>query len=136
MNIINVPTYFSTNLLNGLGYGLMYPVFIGIMLNKYYTDKNIITPIGLYNTSLALGITAGSAFNNIMKGDIFDFHYSESTSHITAFDNKNTIVNGITIGVVLLMIVLFVCSYVIHTKYPPQKGRPNIKFNTSGEMEI
>lgn len=136
MNIINVPVYFSTNLLNGLGYGLMYPVFTGIMLNKYYTDKNIITPIGLYNTSLAVGITAGSAFNNVVKGDIFDFHYTESTSHIIAFDHKNTIVNCVTIGAVTLMILLFVWSYVIHTKYPPQKCKSDIKFNTCGEMEI
>ncbi len=135
-NVINVPVYFSTNLLNGLGYGLMYPVFVGIMLNKYFTKSSVVTPIGLYNTSLALGITGGSIFNNIIKGDIYDFHYSESTSHIAAFDRDNTLVNSITIGVVLLMIVLFVISYAIHVKHPPEKGQANIRFNTGSEMEI
>ncbi|MBQ0045505.1 MAG: MFS transporter [Mycoplasma sp.] len=136
INIINVPVFFSTNLLMGLGYGLMYPVFIGIMLNKYFTNSSIVTPIGLYNTSLAFGITCGSAFNNIIKGDIYDFHYTESTSHIAAFDRDNTLVNSVTIGVVLLMLIFFVASYVIHVKHPPIKGKSNIRFNTSGEMEI
>ncbi|MCQ2956518.1 MAG: hypothetical protein MJ233_01270 [Mycoplasmoidaceae bacterium] len=136
MNIINVPVYFSTNLLNGLGYGLMYPVFVGIMLNKYFTKSSIVTPIGLYNTSLALGITGGSLFNNIIKGDVFDFHYSETTSHIAAFDHKNTVVNCVTIGIVLLMILMFALSYVTHTKHPPGKGQANIRFNTGSEMEI
>lgn len=136
INVITVPVYFATNILNGLGYGLIYPVFVGIMLNKYFVDNKIITPIGLYNTSLALGITGGAMFNNMVKGDIFDFHYTESTSHIYAFDLDNTLVNCITIGVVLIMVVSFISSYLIHIQYPPQKGSDAIRFNIGGEMEI
>lgn len=134
--VISVHLFFWSNILNGLGYGLIYPVLIGIMLQKHFKKTKIITPIGLFNTSLALGITGASIFNNIIKGPIYDFHYTPMTSTIDYFDPVNMLVNYITGGVVLAMVLLFVGSYVIHIKHPPRKANVAIKFEMASEMEI
>lgn len=132
----NCHVFFWTNAINGIGYGLIYPVLIGIMLNKFFVRTKIITPIGLFNTSMALGIVVASVFNNVLKGAIYDFHYTRETSTISYFQRDNWIVNGTTMCVVVLMLVLFVVSYYIHIKYPPQQIKTGVRYVSTGETEI
>lgn len=134
--IINPHVFFWTNMLNGIGYGLIYPVLIGIMLNKHYKIVRIITPIGLFNTAMAVGVIGGSLFNNIIKGDVYDFHYTYWSSEWADFAKVNTLVNYVTLGVAAAMVLFFVGAYVIHKKYPPRIDNLQRKFNASGEMEI
>lgn len=134
--VINVYVFFWTNILNGIGFGLIYPVLIGIMLNKHYKYVRIITPIGLFNTALALGIIGASVFNNVLKGSIYDFHYTYDTSSWEAFARVNTLVNYVTLGVAAAMVLFFVTAFLIHKKYPPHIDNLERKFRASGEMEI
>lgn len=134
--VINVHVFFWTNILNGIGYGLIYPVLIGTMLNKHYRRVRIITPIGLFNTSMAIGVVSASLFNNILKGPIYDFHYSWWNSEWTDFAKVNSLVNFITMGIGLVMVLLFFTSYVLYKKHPPQIDNLQRKFNASSEMEI
>ncbi len=134
--VISVHLYFWSNILNGLGYGLIYPVLIGIVLRKHFNKTNIVTPIGLFNTSMALGIIGGSIFNNVIKGSIYDFHYVPMSSTIEYFDSANILVNYVTCGVVLLMVSLFVIAYFINLKHPARTRNVKIEFSTASEMEI
>lgn len=134
--VINVHVFFWTNMLNGLGFGLIYPVLIGIMLNKHYKRVRIITPIGLFNTAMAIGVVGASLFNNIIKGEIYDFHNSWWNSEWMDFAKINTLVNYVTLGVAAAMVLLFVGAYAIHKKHPPRLDNLERKFVGSGEMEI
>lgn len=134
--IINVHLYFWSNMLNGLGYGLIYPVLIGIIMNKHFKKIKIITPIGLFNTAMVIGVCGSSVFNNVIKGTIYDFHYEPSTSMIADFDKANALVNYVVLGVTLLMAALFVISYFIEKKYPPLKEKVKINYAIGTEMEI
>ena len=134
--VINVHVFFWTNILNGLGYGLIYPVLIGIVLNKHYMRVRIITPIGLFNTAMAVGVVGASLFNNIMKGEIYDFHNTYWSSEWADFAKVNTLVNYVTLGVGVAMVLFFVGAYVLQKKYPPRHDNLQRKFVSSGEMEI
>ncbi|XQP55923.1 MAG: hypothetical protein ACOQNY_00805 [Mycoplasmoidaceae bacterium] len=134
--IINVYVFFWTNILNGIGFGLMYPVFIGTMLNKQYRKVKIITPIGLFNTAMALGIVFASVFNNVIKGPVYDFHFTYWTSEWADFQHVNTLVNYVTLCVGALMVAFFAGSFAIHKKHPPQITNLGIKFAIGSEMEI
>ncbi|MCQ2748233.1 MAG: hypothetical protein MJ223_03225 [Mycoplasmoidaceae bacterium] len=123
-------------MLNGLGYGLIYPVLIGIIMNKHFKKIKIITPIGLFNTAMVIGVCGSSVFNNVIKGTIYDFHYEPSTSMIADFDKANALVNYVVLGVTLLMAALFVISYFIEKKYPPLKEKVKINYAIGTEMEI
>ncbi|XQP55039.1 MAG: MFS transporter [Mycoplasmoidaceae bacterium] len=134
--VINVHMFFWSNILNGLGYGLIYPVLIGLMLNKMYVNKNIITPIGVFNTCMAGGIFVGSLFNNLIKGPVYDFHETPETSTAQFFMTDNWAVNGTTMFLIVCMVVLFVFSYSLEKKYPPMKTNMGTKFVAAGESEI
>ena len=134
--VINVHMFFWSNMLNGLGYGLIYPVLIGVMLNKMYVNRRIITPIGVFNTSMAGGILLGSLFNNLIKGDVYDFHNTPETSTAPYFRVDNWIVNGTTMFLIVCMVGLFVGSYLLEKKYPPMKTNMGTKFVAAGESEI
>ena len=136
VQVINVHMFFWTNILNGIGFGLILPVFIGVLINKRFKKVKILTPLGLFNTALALGIIAASLFNNIIKGPIYDFHFSPITSVYDKFDPINMLVNYTTAGVAILMVVLFGISFAIHKKHPPKVQNLGRKFAMASEMEI
>lgn len=133
---INVHLFFWSNILNGIGFGMIYPVLIGLMLSKHFNKVKIITPIGLFNTALALGIIAATLFNNIIKGPIYDFHYTYWTSEWADFDKVNILVNYVTMGVAGLMLILFGSSFAISKKHPCKKTKISPRFYTGSEMEI
>lgn len=134
--VINVHLFFWSNILNGLGYGLIYPVLIGIMLNKMYVNRRIITPIGVFNTCMAGGVLIGSLLNNLIKGPVYDFHDSHYSSLGHFFVEDNWIVNGVTMFLIVCMVGLFVGSYLLEKKYPPMKTNMGTKFVAAGESEI
>lgn len=132
INFLNAYVYFSTNFLAGLAYGLIFPVIIGIMLNKHFSKVNIITPVGVFNTCLAIGITGASAFNNVIKGNVFDLQIYDFNQFIHA----NHIVNSTTAFVAIAIAIFFIVAYIIHTKFPPKMSKIGIKYNSGYEMEI
>lgn len=134
--VIDAHLFFWSNMFNGLGYGLIYPVLLGIMLSKFFTNNKLITPIGIFNTSMAGGILIGSIFNNVIKGRLYDFHHTPETSTYQIFQRDNWIVNGVTMGLIAIMVGLFVWSYLIEYKYPPQKAYVGKQFAATGESEI
>lgn len=131
-NFLNGYVYFSSNFLAGLAYGLIFPVIIGIMLNKHFNKVNIITPVGVFNTCLALGITGASVFNNVLKGSAFDLQIYKFEDFIKA----NHTVNSATAFIVIAMAIVFVISYIIHTKFPPKATNIGVRYNSGYEMEI
>ena len=90
----------------------------------------------MFNTALALGIIFASVFNNVIKGPIYDFHYTYWTSEFEDFDRVNILVNYVTIGVASLMVIFFGISFGIHKKYPPKFQNLGMKFAMASEMEI
>lgn len=134
--VINVHVFFWSNMFNGLGYGLIYPVLIGVMLNKMFTRRHVITPIGIFNTSMAGGVVIASLFNNIIKGPVYDFHNTPETSTANYFRSDNWIVNGTTMILITVMVMLFVWSWFIEKTYPAKKQNLGVKFAATQEAEI
>lgn len=136
IQVINVHLFFWSNILNGIGFGLIYPVLLGVVLNKHFKKVKIITPIGIFNTALALGIIGATLFNNIIKGPVYDFHFTYWTSEFEDFDKVNILVNYVTMGVAALMVVFFGISFGVWKKHPPKQAYLGYKFSTGSEMEI
>lgn len=130
---LNAAFYFATNILNGLAFGLILPVLIGVMVNKHFFKTNIITPVGVFNTCLAAGITLGSAFNCIYKGPIFDIWTGWD---INLYAQTNHLINMSTFFVVAAMAIIFIAAYAIHAKHPPRSQKVGIDFALASEMEI
>lgn len=133
IRVMNAYVYFASHFLAGLAYGLIFTVVIGIMLNKNFNKVKIITPVGIFNTGLAVGITVASIFNNIAKGGAFDMYTKWTFSD---FVHVNHLVNSTTVFVVLGLMILFIIAFAIHIKYPPVKANVGIRYRSGYEMEI
>lgn len=130
---LNAYIYMFTNFINGIAYGFIFVVAIGIMLNKHFNKVNIITPIGLFNTCLAGGITAASAFNGVIKGSIFEMY---SGWDMDKFAHANHLTNSTSGIIATVLVIAFVIAFCLHTKYPPKKINFGKKYNLVYEMEI
>lgn len=133
VKIMNAYVYFASHIIAGLAYGLIFPVIIGIMLNKNFNRVNIITPVGIFNTGLAVGITAASVFNNIAKGRAFDM---KTGWMLDDFIPANHLVNSTTVFIVVALMIMFIIAYKIHVKYPPEQTNIGVRYRSGYEMEI
>ncbi len=59
--------------INGFGYGLLYNLVLGKVLNYHFKTPRL-TPMGVYQATLAIGITASSFYTNMLR----DYYLQES----------------------------------------------------------
>lgn len=106
--------YFFVHSLNGLGYGILYNFVLGAVLSTQF-KKDRITPMGVYQAVLAIGITASGAFTQLIKNNLHqDFFIA------------NRIIDGILIAIICSMAGI----YVVKNRYIPDNGP--LKISISG----
>ena len=118
---LNVYSRLALNILNGFAFGMTYNLIVGIVMNKYFTKTNKITPVTLYNTGLSIGICSSQFFNTWMKKEVFA---GESLGW-DEFVKRNWIVTIAICATIVVMWVLFTSSYFITKKHPPRVVRVN-----------
>lgn len=62
--------YFSFSAINGFAYGMLYNVLLGYILSSSFKTKKF-TPMGMYQSILAIGIFSSSFFTTFLKKQIY-----------------------------------------------------------------
>lgn len=62
--------YFSFSAINGFAYGMLYNVILGYILSSSF-KTNKISPMGMYQSILAIGIFSSSFFTTFLKKQIY-----------------------------------------------------------------
>jgi hypothetical protein len=59
--ILNPLGYLAIHVLNGFSYGVVYNLILGFILQKTFNSKKL-SPVGVYQSVLSIGITGSSFF--------------------------------------------------------------------------
>lgn len=132
----NIPVFMSMNALNGLSYGLIYPMVIGVVINKFFPKTEKISPTGLYNMCLSLGICVGNIIHCVLKSQIFDQLRRFSIYGFEEFKAANTEVNIICGVFAILMMIAYISYYIIRVKFPPEKSERKQHWARIGDTEL
>lgn len=120
-SVLDVYARLAMNLLNGFAFGITYNLIVGIVLNKFFSKTNKITPITLYNEGLSIGIVSSQFFNTFMKQSVF----AGNTLSWEDFVIRNWIVTIAVIGTIVLMWGMFTSAFWIEKKHPPHRVKVN-----------
>lgn len=97
--------YFSISALNGFGYGILYNVILAFVLELSFS-KNKISPMGIYQSILSIGITSSSFFSPFIKENLKK-----------DFISWNYIINGTIIGIIIVIIFMYLSIEIIQNKF-------------------
>ena len=114
-----IPIFMGMNALNGFSYGLVYTIIIGIALNKFFIKTEKITPVGIYNLFLSLGICIGNIIHCVLKAQIFDQIRGFTTLGEAEFKQANAMVNMICAAFAVGMFVAYLIFALNEKKHPP-----------------
>lgn len=101
MFILNPIGYFAIHGLNGFGYGILYNFVLGSVLTSSFS-KAWITPMGIYQSILSIGIAISGIFTQMIKINM-------QNNFLTAVK----IINGILIVICLIAF----CIYALYWKF-------------------
>lgn len=106
----NPISFMVIHALNGFGYGILYNLVLGKVLNYSFKTKKV-TPMGVYQSILAIGITCSSFYTNIIK------NYINHKDTLSGFMDANKFIDiGLIIGIILLCIFYSINYYFIENK--------------------
>lgn len=114
-----IPVFMGMNIINGFSYGIVYTIFMGIALNKFFTKQEKITPVGICNFFLSLGICLGNVIHCLFKAKLFDQIRGFSTLGEKEFIYLNGMVNAVCVIFALLLLGSYIGYVVIEKKHPP-----------------
>ena len=95
--------------INGFGYGILYNLVLGKVLNYNYNNK-VITPMGIYQAILAIGIAISSFYTSSIKT------YINSNNDLNSFMLANSYINSGLIGAIIMLTTLFGTNYYLQNK--------------------
>lgn len=97
--------YFVISSLNGFGYGILYNVILAFVLELSF-NKNKISPMGVYQSILSIGITSSSFFSPFVKENLKN-----------GFVQTNYIINGTILGMIFIISFVYFLIEVIKNKF-------------------
>lgn len=114
--IQNPYVYFVSAALNGFAYGILYNLVLAYVLTLSFKNQKI-APMGIYQSTLSIGITASSFLVPFIKSKITD-------------SDVSMIVNLSLLGGIILLELLFVSIFYLDKKiFIPKTQNINIKNN-------
>lgn len=116
--ILNITTFIWFQTINGLGYGLISTVLLGVALKKFFPYSNKWSPMSIYNLVLALGTCGGAFVNSIFKGSIYDQMHGFSTFTWQDYIWANWNVHVVCLAAVTVAMALFIGYFVLEKKNP------------------
>ncbi len=103
--ILDPISYISIHALNGFAYGILYNLILAKTLSMIFNNTKKITPMGIYQGCLAIGIAVSGFFIGWIKG--FVVENSEQ------FFNNSLIINSTIIGLsIFLWLIYFYNDYL------------------------
>ena len=91
--------------LNGFSYGILYNLILAIVLSYSFNTKKI-TPMGMYQSILSIGITVSALFTGWLKGDVLNNNQS-----LISYMHINGILNIVLIIACVIMAGLYYLLY-------------------------
>ena len=104
--------YFAIHSLAGFGYGILYNLILGQILTKRF-NNNVLTPMGIYQSVLAIGISLSGIFTQVIKNNLIKDYWL-----------ANTIVCLSLIVAVILLLSGYISNYFF-TDYLKMKQKAN-----------
>lgn len=99
--------YFALSALNGLSYGILYNLVLGLVLALSF-NMNKITPMGIYQGILSIGTTISTFLVPFIKTNL-------TSKNQEAFTKNNYIINGILLSlIVVLGLIYFLVRSIQH----------------------
>lgn len=98
--VVNPYGYLAVHVLNGFAYGIIYNLILGFVLMRTFNTKKI-TPMGVYQAVLSIGITFSNFFTSWLKKDVL------SSDDKTAYFNAADTINYIIIGTLIFTWLIF-----------------------------
>lgn len=96
--------------LNGFGYGILYNLVLGKVLSYCFKTKKI-TPTGVYQSILSIGITCSNFYTNMIK-DYFNYQNDSFSKYLKA----NMIIHSGLLGGIIILIFLYQLNYYYFKK--------------------
>lgn len=96
MFIKNPLGYFFIHSLNGFGYGVLYNFILGSVLATSFNRKSL-TPMGLYQAVLSIGIALSGAVTQLVKNNLIKDDYFKA----------NLVVDSVLLSLVIGMVILY-----------------------------
>ncbi len=97
----NPYAYMVIHALNGFSYGILYNLILGIVLSYSFNTKKI-TPMGMYQSILSIGITVSALFTGWLKGDVLS-----NSETLMSYMRINGVLNIVLIVVCMIMAALY-----------------------------
>lgn len=116
--IANPFLYMTIHSLNGLSYGILYNLIMIFVLELFFLNTKKITPMGLYQGILCIGISASYAFVGLIKKELKDLDWSQ-------YQHKMVIINSILIAAIIVSYALY-CWYYFANQWLNSKKQNNI----------
>ncbi|MDR1991707.1 MAG: MFS transporter [Mycoplasmataceae bacterium] len=104
--ILNPLGYLAIHVLNGFSYGVVYNLILGFILQKTFNSKKL-SPVGVYQSVLSIGITGSSFFTTWLKKGPLGAH------DYTNYFHAAKIINCAVIVVIVVAWLIFMYSWFI-----------------------
>lgn len=99
MFISNPLGYFFIHGLNGFAYGILYNFVLGAVLSTQF-KKNRITPMGIYQSILSIGISVSGIFTQLLKNNLSKNFYE-----------ANIIIDVVLVACIVSMLIIYFINY-------------------------
>lgn len=108
--IFNPYAYLGVHILNGLSYGILYNLILGFILQLYFNTKRI-TPMGIYQAVLSIGITLSNFYVNYLKSIL-----SPEGSTFDQYRHVMIIINAVVIAAIAISAIIYLITYQFDKK--------------------
>jgi len=134
---VNIGMFMLSSLLNGCSYGIFANILLAIILvNVFEVRKQVITPVGVYNTALAIGIVSGCLINSLIKQGIFDQMHGFSTYSFEDFKVANWKVNIIGSACLVAALIIYIVTKIANKSNRRQKVVIDKQFAVTSDTEM
>lgn len=115
----NPISYMCMLSLNGFAYGILYNLVLGFVLQRTFKYKKI-TPMGAYQSVLSFGIMTSNFLTSWLTSEQI---MGVGKDNINEFMNITRTINGVIIGIIIIIYLLFVISILTDKKINIKKQR-------------
>ena len=117
MFAINPYAYLAVHFVNGLAYGILYNLLLAFALNLVFNTKWI-TPMGIYQAVLSIGITFASSFSGWLR-DTMNYSTEREYQEQVLF-----VIFGIVFVMVVAIFFIYLAMWFLERSYQKDHPKP------------
>ena len=129
MFVLNPYVYLPIHFINGLAFGILYNFVLAFALGLCFKTKWI-TPMGIYQAVLSIGIMFASSFASWLKGQMDPTSTPSDYQHQVLF-----LIYGVVLGMIVISFFIYFAMYKLEKRYykdhpdkVPKKSATKVEF--------